>query len=85
MLPRQPKQVLPTRAKLESQLELVLKAEHLALALLEFAQSRLQRESNGLLHKQEELPVRQLTGEMLVNQFVHLAERSACGRSVGVL
>jgi hypothetical protein len=60
---------------LESQLELVLKAEHLELALLVFAQSLLQRESNGLLHKQEGLPAHQLTGEKLVNQFVHLAER----------
>jgi hypothetical protein len=68
---------------LELQPELAQQVELLGLEQLEFELSLLQHESNGLLHKPEVSPVRQLTDEMSENRFAHLAMQLACGKSVG--
>jgi hypothetical protein len=68
---------------LELQPELAQQVELLGLEQLEFELSLLQHESNGLLHKPEVSPIRQLTGEMSENRFAHLAMQLACGKLVG--
>jgi hypothetical protein len=68
---------------LELQPELAQQVELLGREQLEFERSPLQHESNALLHKPEVSPIRQLTGEMSENQFVHLAMQLACGKLVG--
>ena len=63
--------------------ELAQQVEHLGREQLEFELSLLQRESNALLRKPGVLPVRQLTGEKLGNQFSHREAQLTCELSMG--